>query len=171
MPSYSEKLADWVCGLAFDDLPADVVASTKDRVLDVIGLALAGLATPFGESVTRACTAMSPPGPSRILGSGQRVGAGAAAFANGALSQALEFDDTHNESIVHMSSPAVAAALALSETREISGQALIAAIALGNEISCRVGSVAPTSSTAAGFIRRGCSHRSARPIWRAGCSA
>ena len=44
MPSYSEKLADWVCGLDFDDLPADVVASTKDRVLDVIGLALAGLA-------------------------------------------------------------------------------------------------------------------------------
>ncbi len=43
MPSYSEQLADWVCGLAFDDLPADVVASTKDRVLDVIGLALAGL--------------------------------------------------------------------------------------------------------------------------------
>ena len=75
---------------------------------------------------------------------------GAAAFANGALSQALEFDDTHNESIVHMSSPAVAAALALSETRKISGKALIAAIALGNEISCRVGSVAPGQ-----FHRRG----------------
>jgi 2-methylcitrate dehydratase PrpD len=150
MPSYSENLADWVCGLAFDELPADVVASTKDRVLDVIGLALAGLTTPFGESVTRACTAMNPPGPSRILGSGQCVTVGAAAFANGALSQALEFDDTHNESIVHMSSPAVAAALALSETREISGQALIAAIALGNEISCRIGSVAPSQ-----FHRRG----------------
>ena len=38
----------------------------------------------------------------------------AAAFANGAFSQALEFDDTHNESIVHMSSPAVTAALALA---------------------------------------------------------
>ena len=150
MPSYSEKLADWVCGLRFDDLPADVVASTKDRVLDVIGLALAGLPTPFGESVTRACTAMNPPGPSRILGSGQRVSVGAAAFANGALSQALEFDDTHNESIVHMSSPAVAAALALSETRNVSGKALITAIALGNEISCRVGSVAPGQ-----FHRRG----------------
>jgi 2-methylcitrate dehydratase PrpD len=150
MPSYSQQLADWVCGLAFDDLPADVVASTKDRVLDVIGLALAGLATPFGKSVTQACTAMNPPGPSRILGTGHRVGVGAAAFANGALSQALEFDDTHNESIVHMSSPAVAAALALSETRSVSGQELIAAIALGNEISCRVGSVAPGQ-----FHRRG----------------
>jgi 2-methylcitrate dehydratase PrpD len=150
MPSCSEKLADWVCGLDFGDLPADVVASTKDRVLDVIGLALAGLATPFGASVTRACASMNPSGPSRILGSGHRMSTGAAAFANGALSQALEFDDTHNESIVHMSGPAVAAALALSEARTISGQALITAIALGNEISCRVGSVAPGQ-----FHRRG----------------
>ena len=50
----------------------------------------------------------------------------AAALANGAFPQALEYDDTHNESIVHMSSPAVAAALALSETRAVPGKDLIA---------------------------------------------
>ena len=65
---------------------------------------------------------MSPPGPCRIFGGGERVGVTTAAFANGSCSQALEYDDTHNESIVHMSSPAVAAALALSETRTISGR-------------------------------------------------
>jgi 2-methylcitrate dehydratase PrpD len=152
MSSCSEQLAEWVGGLAYEQLPADVVASTKDRVLDVIGLALAGGATPFGAAVTQASAAMNPTGQgaSRILGSGERVGVGAAAFANGALSQALEFDDTHNESIVHMSSPAVAAALALAETRKVPGTALIVAIALGNEISCRVGSVAPGQ-----FHRRG----------------
>jgi 2-methylcitrate dehydratase PrpD len=74
----------------------------------------------------------------------------AAAFANAAFAQALEFDDTHNESIVHMSSPAVAAALALSEGRRITGRDLIVAIALANEISSRVGSVAPGQ-----FHRRG----------------
>ena len=51
---------------------------------------------------------MSPDGPSRVWGTGDRVAVGAAAFANAAFAQALEFDDTHNESIVHMSSPAVA---------------------------------------------------------------
>jgi 2-methylcitrate dehydratase PrpD len=66
------------------------------------------------------------------------------------LSQALEYDDTHNESIVHMSSPSVAAALALSETLPVSGPDLIAAVAVGSEISCRVGSVAPGQ-----FHRRG----------------
>lgn len=152
MSSCSEQLADWAGALAYEHLPADVVASTKDRVLDVIGLALAGRATAYGAAVTQACMAMNPAGAGagRILGSRQRVGVAAAAFANGALSQALEFDDTHNESIVHMSSPAVAAALALAEMGKVPGTALIAAVALGNEISCRVGSVAPGQ-----FHRRG----------------
>jgi len=43
MPSYSEQLADWARTIDFDDLPADVVENTKYRILDVIGLALAGL--------------------------------------------------------------------------------------------------------------------------------
>jgi 2-methylcitrate dehydratase PrpD len=73
-----------------------------------------------------------------------------AAFANASFPQALEFDDTHNESIVHMSSPSVAATLALSETRPVSGRDAILAIAISNEIACRVGVVAPGQ-----FHRRG----------------
>ena len=144
------QLARWVSGLSFADLPADVVAATRLRVLDVIGLALAGSTTPFGRSTRKAALALSPPGSSRILATGERVGSPTAAFANAAFAQALEFDDTHNESVVHMSSPAVAAALALAETRTTSGRELIVAIALANEISCRIGSVASGQ-----FHRRG----------------
>ena len=150
MSSCSAQLADWVHSLDFRSIPADVVESTKLRILDVIGLALVGTATAFGKSVRRATTAMSPPGPSRLIGTGESVSIAAAALANGAISQALEYDDTHNESIVHMSSPSVAAALALSESRIVSGKQAITAIALGSEISCRTGSVAPGQ-----FHRRG----------------
>src|SRR6187551_1765023 len=104
--------------------------------MDVIGLSLAGAETSFGKSTRDAVVAMSPAGPCRILGFGDHVGVTAAAFANGSLSQALEYDDTHNESIVHMSSPAVAAALALSEVGKVSGKDLITAVALSNEVSC-----------------------------------
>jgi 2-methylcitrate dehydratase PrpD len=144
-------LGRWASKISFKDLPADVIGATKLRILDVIGLALAGAETPFGLSTRAAAVAMSPPGPSRVLGTGERVGVTAAAFANGAFAQALEYDDTHTESIVHMSSPAVAAALALSEVGRISGPDLIAAIAIGNEISCRVGSVAPGRFHRLGF--------------------
>ncbi len=144
-------VARWVQGVRFADLPADVVEATKRRILDVIGLALAGSETAFGRSTQDAAIAMSPSGPCRILGSGDGVGVTSAAFVNAAFSQALEYDDTHDESIVHMSSPAVAAALALSETHRVSGRDLILAIAISNEISCRVGSVAPGQFHRLGF--------------------
>jgi len=146
----SERLSRWVASIRFDDLPHAVVEHTCLRILDVFGLVLAGRGTPFGRSVCEAVLALNPAGSARIFGRGEATTVPGAAFANGALSQALEFDDTHNESIVHMSSPAVAAAFALADSAPISGRDLITAIAVGNEISCRVGSVAPGQ-----FHRRG----------------
>ena len=182
----SLQLARWVSSVTFADLPQDIVDATKRRVLDVIGLSLAGAETAFGRSVQEAAIALSPPGSCRVLGTGERLGVTTAAFVNGSFSQALEFDDTHNESIVHMSSPSVAAALALADlgtvrlkadttydrtehnraTTEaatyvvsgfsrtvapVSGRDLITAIAIGNEISCRVGSVSPGQFHRLGF--------------------
>jgi 2-methylcitrate dehydratase PrpD len=143
MPSpLALQLADWVTRISFEDLPDDVVEATRHRILDVMGLTLAGSGTALGRSTRAAAVALSPPGRCRVFGTGEQLGVGTAAFANATLAQALEFDDTHNESIVHMSSPSVAATLALSETRPITGRELLLAIAIGNEISCRAGSVA-----------------------------
>ena len=144
-------VADWALGLTYAEIPADVLQATRRRLLDVLGLALAGSVTPFGAGTRRAAIALSPSGPSRIVGTGERVGPGAAALANAAFAQALEFDDTHNESIVHMSSPAVAAALALADTMRVDGRALLTAVACANEISCRVGSVASGEFHKRGF--------------------
>ena len=135
----ASQVAEWVEGVRYEDLPPDVIDATKLRILDVIGLALAGAETPLGRSTIAAASALSPPGPARILGSGEALAVPTAAFANASLSQALDYDDTHNDSIVHMISPAVAASLALAETRTVSGRDLILAIAVANEISCRVG--------------------------------
>jgi len=146
----ASQLAAWVTQLRYEDLPHDVVESTRLRILDVLGLALAGTGTRFGRAIRSGATAISPPGPCRIVGFGNRVGLTSAAFANASFPQALEFDDTHNESIVHMSSPSVAAALALSETRPVSGRDLLLAVAISNEVACRVGVVAPGQ-----FHRRG----------------
>lgn len=145
------ELANWASRIRFEDLPEDVVASTKLRVMDVIGLALAGADTTFGKAARDAAIAMASPGPARILGTGERVGITAAALANGAFAQALEYDDTHVESIVHMSSPSVVAALALAEIVPVSGKDLIAAVAISNEISCRVGNVSSGELHRRGF--------------------
>ena len=150
MASYSEIVSDWVCGVGYHDLPEAVVRSTELRVLDIIGLAIAGLGAQFGRSVRESARALHGGGPSRIFGAGDQLTVTGAAFANGALSQALEFDDTHNKSIVHMSGPAVATAFALADAIPLNGRDVIVAIAIGNEISCRVGCVSPSQ-----FHRRG----------------
>jgi 2-methylcitrate dehydratase PrpD len=146
----ARELGEWVARLRYDDLPQDVVDATKLRILDVLGLALAGAETRFGRAIRTGAVAISPPGPCRIVGTGDRVGLTSAAFANASFPQALEFDDTHNESIVHMSSPSVAAALALAEARAVTGKDAILAIAISNEVACRIGVVAPGQ-----FHRRG----------------
>ena len=150
MTPLASQLAQWVSEVQYEDLPSDVIESTKLRILDVIGLAFAGAETAFGRSTIAAAKTLSPSGPSRIFGAGDAVAAPTAAFTNAALSQALEYDDTHNESIVHMSSPAVAASLALAGLRNVTGRELILSIAVANEISCRVGSVSSGQ-----FHRRG----------------
>jgi len=146
----AREVADWVAGLRYEDLPADVVATTKLRILDVLGLALAGAETRLGRAIAAGARTMSPPGPSRIVGTGEAVGVTTAAFANAAFAQVLEFDDTHNESIVHMSSPSLSSALALAGTRPVGGRDLLLSMALSSEIACRVGSVSPGQ-----FHRRG----------------
>ena len=62
-----------------------------------------------------------------------------AALANGALAEALQFDDTHNETIIHATSPTVAASLAAAESGGASGRDFLAAVAAGNELTCRIG--------------------------------
>ncbi len=163
MASYSEIVSDWVCGVGYHDLPEAVVRSTELRVLDIIGLAIAGLGAQFGRSVRESARALHGGGPSRIFGAGDQLTITGAAFANGALSQALEFDDTHNRSIVHMSGPAVATAFALADAIPLSGRDVIVAIAIGNEISCRVGCVSPSQFHRRGFHPTGCPRLSGLP--------
>lgn len=149
MTSQSERLAGWATSLAFEDIPDDVIDDTKRRLIDVIGLAGAGLETDFGASV---CNAAEDGGRgAHVIGLGRELACADAALVNGALSQALEYDDTHKESIVHMSGPSVCAALALAERHGLAGREVLSAVAVGNEISCRIGVVAPRQFHKRGF--------------------
>jgi 2-methylcitrate dehydratase PrpD len=149
--SGSQIISEWVAGVRFEELPAQVVEVTRLRILDVIGLSIAGRSTAFGRSVASSAKGLYPGTDARLWGTDSRASTAGAAFVNGALSQALEYDDTHNESIVHISSPSVAAALALIDSHGGSGRDVLTAVAIGNEISSRVGSVAPGKMHRRGF--------------------
>ncbi|HEY9280626.1 MAG TPA: MmgE/PrpD family protein [Eoetvoesiella sp.] len=64
---------------------------------------------------------------------------GTAAWINGSVSHAVEFDDIFRDAIYHPGCPTIAAALAVAEHRQASGQQLLEAITIGYEISTRIG--------------------------------
>jgi 2-methylcitrate dehydratase PrpD len=137
------QLAAWIARLRYEDLPDAVAADCRLRVLDIIGLALAATALPLGRAVRNAAGALGGGEAAEIIGFGDRTSASLAALVNGTLAHGMDFDDTHNESVMHSSAPVVATALAIGQEAKIDGRALILAVAAGNEFNCRLGMVAP----------------------------
>ncbi len=137
------QLASWAVGLEFDDLPASVVADCKLRLLDTLGVALAAIPLPIGTAARKAGLTLGSGDEARVLGDMAKTNAATAALVNGTLAHAMDFDDTHNASVMHPSAPTVAASLAAAEAAGASGRELIVAIAIGNELGCRFGLISP----------------------------
>lgn len=147
----AERLAAWSAGLRFEQIPAEVAAAAKLHLLDAVGTGLAALALEEMAAARAVALELGGPPEASALGLERRVGAGAAALANGSLMHALDFDDTHEAAIVHSSVVVAAAALAMGEAREAGGEELIAAAVGGYEISARIGLAAPGRLHVRGF--------------------
>lgn len=151
MASVTERTVEWLGATDLAAVPADVRETTKLRVLDALGLILAAAATPFGRRARAGVLSLAGTGGCHGLPRGDLLPPEHAALLNGTLAQALQYDDTHNETIIHASSPNVAAALALGESLGASGADVLAAIALGIEATCRFGLAAPGRFHGNGF--------------------
>jgi 2-methylcitrate dehydratase PrpD len=151
MPSYTQSLAKWFSSLTLEDVPDDLVAHAKLRILDTLGVALAASSLEYGKVVRDAALALGGQGVSRILAFGDLVAPAWAAMANGMLAHALIFDDTHNESIVHPSSPLLSTAMAVGEAVDCTGAEALTAFIGATEILCRIGLVAQGGFHKAGF--------------------
>jgi hypothetical protein len=94
------------------------------------------------ESVLAALAAvqMLEPAPqASVLGRSEKVDMASAALINGISSHTFDFDDTHLKTIIHPAGPVASALVALAEHQGASGRALIDALVLGIDVSCRVG--------------------------------
>lgn len=151
MKSYSEKIADFVAHLQFQDIPEEVVADVKFRFLDIIGICLACSRMDYARMVIDYVKELEGKPESAVIGTSLRAPSPLAAMVNGSLAHGADFDDTHGESIVHPSGVIVPAALALSEKVDGSGEAAITAAVAGYEVGLRVGMVAPAKFHERGF--------------------
>ena len=137
----SLQLARHAVETPWEALPPEATSAARRSLLDAIGVTLAaGTLEPACRPFVESTLADGGRPESSILGFDARVPAPAAAFANGSLAHALDFEDAHDEARVHPYAPTVAAALAVAQARgDVTGRELIAALALGSDIVCRLG--------------------------------
>lgn len=146
----AESLAEWATSLRLEDVPADVRYSATGLMIDALGTALAARRLRVVEPAVAVARGLAGPPEASVLGSATRLGACAAAFANGALVHGLDFDDTHALGMVHASAVVLPAALAVGEQTNASGADVLTAAIAGYEAVCRVGMASPH-----GFHARG----------------
>jgi 2-methylcitrate dehydratase PrpD len=137
----SLTLAKHINAVNYDDIPTHVIDVTKKSLLDALGVTLA--ASTLGEGCRAFVDLAIAEGgekESTVLGFGAKASALMAAFANGSMAHALDFEDVHDKAPVHPNAATVPAALAVAESiGNVSGKELVTAIALGSDVVCRLG--------------------------------
>jgi len=135
------RLAEFVAGARFEDLPAEVVQRSKNSILDTIGVALAGAVEPGARILADYVARNGGVSAASIVGRGATSSPRNAALANGMAAHMLGYSDLSVTPIVHPSIAVLPAVLALAEVRRVSGREVILAHVLGVELACKLGEV------------------------------
>jgi 2-methylcitrate dehydratase PrpD len=138
----AETIAGFATSLTLDEIPSTVVEDAKLHLLDVLGCGLAAHASGIAAEGRSTMAELGGEPQATVIGLADRLPAANAAFANAMLCHGLDFDDTHSDSVSHVSTVVCPAALAAGELHSASGRDVLAAIVAGNEIVCRIGMAA-----------------------------
>lgn len=145
MTRSNDQLSDLLCQHVARTTYADLPETTRDAarrvLLDATGVMLAasGLSEDIRPFVAIA-RASGGQGPCSILGFDDRVSAPMAAFANGAMGHALDFEDAFDPAPSHPNAAAIPAALAIAQScGPVHGAELLTAVAVGCDLVCRLG--------------------------------
>lgn len=137
--SLSEQLLALFLEYPASRIPTSAVRATQLCMKDTIGVALAGAAFGVGTAGMRVALETAGVGEAAVWGAGTGAGRVDAALANGMLTHALDFDDTHPAAIMHASAVNIPVALAVGEAIKAPASDILSAAVLGYEISARLG--------------------------------
>jgi 2-methylcitrate dehydratase PrpD len=137
----ARSLAEFACGLRFEDLPRQVVDHALLVIRDTLGTMLAGSTLPEVKGLASLSGFLSGVGRATLMGTFRTVSPHFAALVNGTGAVSLELDEGNQYAINHPSVHILPALLAIAEEERKSGVDLITAFVAGYEIAVRVGRV------------------------------
>lgn len=136
--SLTRDLAQRAAGIGWDDLPAAPRHAARLCLADGLAVMLGAVrlepaTRPFADAVRA-----QGPGAATLLAGGSAP-APAAALANGALSHALDFEDTFDAVGLHVNAAILPCVLALGEAGGKTLGDALCAMAVGADLACRIG--------------------------------
>jgi 2-methylcitrate dehydratase PrpD len=140
----TDTLARFVAETDFATISEKALTNAKMHILDTLGAALAGVTTDTAAIAFDYCSRAGHSDEATIWGTRQKSSAPMAAFANGLLGHAIDFDDW--DAFIHAGHPTcmvAAAALSLGEVIGSSGKDLLTAYVLGIEVLTKIAANAP----------------------------
>ena len=150
------RFVDKLSAIRFDSIPEAAIETAKQTALDGLAVMHAGVDEPLG--VGRVSTAYvreigGAPQASVVAG-GFKTSMVNAAYANGCMAHALDFDNTWYP-LNHPTSPTLPAILAIAEHHKSPGRKIIEAIAAAFEVQGRLRIAATGLKTGQGFHKPG----------------
>ena len=137
-------VAEHVAGVRYDDLPPAVIAKVKTFLLDTLGVGMAGSSGAKVADLARLARSWGGDAEATVWLTGDRMSAQSAAIVNAYQIHCLEFDCVHEGAVLHPMATILSAVLAWAEReaaqgRVMSGRDLIAALAVGVDVSTMLG--------------------------------
>ena len=143
-----QQIAANVLGVSATTIPAEVVEHTKALILDSIGCALAAADEPVFARASQVLAQLGGSADCTVIGSARRVNLPQAVLLNGILIRALDLNDAYiGPGQMGHPSDNIAVALSVGEKFRASGLNVIASVALGYEIYCRIQDIVPVRGT------------------------
>jgi len=143
-PPVTDTLARFVAETDYSTISDKTLANAKIHILDTFGAALAGVSTDTASIAFQYCQKMGHSEEASIWGTRLKSSAPMAAFANGLLGHAIDFDDW--DAFIQAGHPTcmvTGAALSLGEVIGSSGRDLLKAYVLGIEVLTKMATATP----------------------------
>lgn len=143
-----QQIAGNVLGVPATAIPTGVVEHTKALILDSIGCALAAAEEPTFARAARVFAQLGGNPDCTVIASARRVNLPQAVLLNGILIRSLDLNDAYiGPGQMGHPSDNIAVALSVGEKFRASGLSVIASVALGYEIYCRMQDIIPVRGT------------------------
>ena len=138
METVSQKMAAFAVDLKYEDLPRDVVETTKRFLFDSLGCAFGGYRVEDARIALSVLKELGGNPEARIIGSGEQTSAVQASLANSLMIRAMDYNDIYWKQDPSHPSDLIPAVLAAAEKYDKSGRDVILGIVLAYEFEMRL---------------------------------